>query len=404
MGVGMTGAMVLTLAVVGGGCGGGEVPGGEDEPRKTPTAVTGSAEPEHTPSSEPTSDTEALLLARQVQLQEGGDGLGPHCRMDEKTPVEFEQVPGVWLHNLFSQTDYPGVVVLCLRGFDPETPIDVVVGAGDLREQTTVTPSADEPTAQSSLGYDEERPTTLFEDGGTLPVYSQGYGGEPIEGPEGVMVSEMWHFMPPPDVREVLAEEGSFTLAATQGDRSATTEVEVPVPAEQAHYDVGSGSGRLLAVLGYPAGTRVPIGLYRNDDDLGPDVALVKQIGSVTMPRSRVATMPLGAELLAGEPLGSYCVIPPVAEPAACTDLEKWPGFPGVVSPGERGASVVRWQDILIRARVISDVPENRDGFYGPATVAKVREYLELRGVSNPDGTGILGPGLYTMLTGAPAD
>jgi hypothetical protein len=323
--------------------------------------------------------------------------------MDDDVPDGFERDPGVWLHILTSPTDYPGVVVLCLRGFDPSSTIDVVVESGGFRALTTVTPSTEEPTAESSLGYDEEAPTTLFDGGGELRVYTQGYGGEPIEGPKSALVSEMWHFMPPADVREVLAAEGSFRLTADQGDRTAMTEVEVPVPDEQAHYDVGSGPDRQLAVLGYPAGARVPIGLYRNDQDFDSGVMLVKQIGTVTMPDSRVATMPLRRNLLDDVPLGSYCAIPPVTSPTDCTTLEKWPPYPGVASPGDRGAVVARWQDILIRARVMSDVPENRDGFYGPATVARVREDLVSRRVRNPDGGATLGPGMYTLLTGAPA-
>ncbi len=215
------------------------------------------------------------------------------------------------------------------------------------------------------------------------------------------MVSEMWQSLPPSRVREELATAGSLTISAEQGDVRAVTRVPIPVPQTRAHYDVGAVDGQ-LAVVGYPAGARVPIGIYRQGS--GPRVTLVKQVASVTMPASQVAALPLRQELLSGVAQGTYCVMPPVTVPPGCSELTKWPAYPGQVVPGDRGEEVERWQSVLILARVMSDIPENRDGFYGPATARKLREYLTASAGTNPDGGDTLGPGLYTRLTGERAD
>jgi hypothetical protein len=133
-------------------------------------------------------------------------------------------------------------------------------------------------------------------------------------------------------------------------------------------------------------------------------VTLVKQVATVTMPASQVASLPLRQELLRGVPEGEYCVMPPVTTPPGCAGLAKWPAYPGQVLSGDQGIDVERWQHVLIVAGVMSDIPENRDGFYGPATVRKLRQFLRDRGMSNPDGGDTLGPGLYTLLTGERAD
>jgi len=380
------------------GCGSSDPPRADPTPRQPSSSTT--TDP---PVPDNGSATEELLLARQVQLQEGGDGLFPNCRLDEETPPEFERDPGVWLNSLYSSTDYPGITVLCLRGFEASEPIEVVLNSGDFRSMTTVRPVQAVPTGVSPLGYDDEVPTTLFDDQGELRVYTQSADTEDgaIEGPRGSMVSQMWQFLPPSDAREQLAASGSLTISAEQGDVRASMRLPIQVPQERAHYDVGAVD-RQLAVVGYPAGARVPIGVYRQGS--GPAVTLVKQVATVTMPASQVASLPLRQKLLRGVPEGDYCVMPPVSVPPGCAELTKWPAYPGQVLSGDRGIEVERWQHVLIVAEVMSDIPENRDGFYGPATARKLGEFLQARGMSNPDGGVTLGPGLYTLLTGERAD
>lgn len=79
--------------------------------------------------------------------------------------------------------------------------------------------------------------------------------------------------------------------------------------------------------------------------------------------------------------------------------INEWPAYPGPVSLGDTGEQVRRWQDVLIVAGIISDVPENHDGVYGNATEAAVRRYLSGLRAANPDGDGNLGPNMYDLIT-----
>jgi peptidoglycan hydrolase-like protein with peptidoglycan-binding domain len=74
------------------------------------------------------------------------------------------------------------------------------------------------------------------------------------------------------------------------------------------------------------------------------------------------------------------------------------PWFPGVAAPGDTGTTVVVWQDLLIRAGIISDMRANRDGIYGPATEDAVRAQEDGWGWTNPDGAGVLGGAFYSQL------
>ena len=140
-------ALLATLLVAGmiatgaSGCTpGGVPPNGSSPPTTSPAGSDTSASlPTREPSDPPsppdstsaptstatrtTSATEKLLLPQQIQLQEGGDGLGPSCSSEGAYPPGFDHDPGVWLNNLYSPTEYPYVVVLCLRGFQEAAPI-----------------------------------------------------------------------------------------------------------------------------------------------------------------------------------------------------------------------------------------------------------------------------------------
>jgi hypothetical protein len=344
------------------------------------------------------SRAEELFLGRQVQLQQGGDGIGPQCVLDEDTPAGFRHDPGVWLNNLFSVTEYPGLTVLCLRGFSLEESIDVVVSVGDLRTRTAVHPTGGAPTEDTTLGYQEEPSATLFVDGADLRVYQveelNPYGAA---GPRGSLVSEMWTFLPPAGVRDRMAGR-SVRITATQGARSASSDQLIPIPQKWANQVLSTPVGDRLVLIGYDAGSDVPVGLYRQTS-ASSEASLVRQVGFVTMPRSQVAEFPIPDGLLGGE-FGSFCLLPPVDREAYCQHRDNWPGYPGPITLGDAGAAVNAWQDILIGAGVISDIPENHDGVYGPATQAAVNQFMKQRGFEKHDGPQSLGPSMYRLLTG----
>ena len=349
---------------------------------------------------DPDSETEEFLLSQQAQLQFGGDGLSPNCEVDEDTPSAYGHDPGIWLHELFSNSDYPRIVTLCLHGFNPKRRIDLRVTAGDLAVNSSLRPVAGAPRPNSDYGYEDAPSTTLFEAGAVLRVYTKGYGSNPIGGPEPALTSEMWKFVPPPRARAAMAEAGSVTITATQRDATATEVHPIAVPHQRSYFTVHTPSGELLVLHGYPAGARVPIGLYRRDDPAKDSATRVRRLDTVRIPASQVATWPLRLGPLADLPPGTYCVIPPIEGPADCYGTSTWPDYPGRVAPGERGSDVKQWQSILIDVGVISDIPDNRDGFYGPKTQAAVEDYLRQERIEEYAVDGILAADLYTRLTG----
>jgi hypothetical protein len=352
-------------------------------------------------TSRPTTETEKLLLSRQIDLQVGGDSIFLSCRPEKDKAKFFERDPGVWVNNLNSSTEYLDNTVLCLRGFNVSAPIEIVVTAGSVTSHTEVRPVDGAPKSSAIFTYEDLPSENLFTDGAKLLVYSRDYGGGPIDGPDGTLISEMWRFLPPPLAREALAHEGSFTITATQGDVSASTRQPVAIPTTRDAYILHRkyrGSQRFVTV-GYPAGADVPIGLYRLTSYSAEKATLTKKIATVTIPYSRVADFPLIDYIRSLSP-GFYCVSPPVESETDCATLVVWPDYPGRIFVGDRGPRVKAWQEILIQAEIITDRSENRDGVYGPATRAAVRSYLEREGISNPDGGDALGRHLYDHLTG----
>jgi len=383
--------------------GGSDSSSAADQPSDTTSTSGGGSSdaPTATDASTSGSATEELLLGQQVRIQQGGDGLHPSCRIDADTPDVFRSDPGVWLHNLYSPSSYPHISVLCLRGFSTGTPIDVEVSGDGFSFHTSVQPVDASPEADpNSLGYEEEGPETLFVDGGQLAVYTHDYGDYELEGPPGVMSSEMWEFLPPAPVREAIATTQAIRLTATQGGMTATGEQPVVTPTATAYY-VAHVPSTMLVVEGFAVGAEVPVGVYRRSVDLS-SATLVEEAGSVTMPRSRVATFPVGGDTFTGLPAGSYCLMPPLGgADGDCELISDYPPYPGPASPGDRGAVVERWQEILIAAGLISDIPANHDGYYGPGTRAVVDQLEQDKG-GNVDGPGVLGPYLYGIITGVP--
>jgi hypothetical protein len=73
------------------------------------------------------------------------------------------------------------------------------------------------------------------------------------------------------------------------------------------------------------------------------------------------------------------------------------PDYPGEVHLGDRGEVARAWQAILIRAGVIHDRTSNRDGYFGPATQARVAELQASWGWTPIPGYA--GPRTYRKLT-----
>jgi hypothetical protein len=212
-------------------------------PTQEPSVSPSPTEPTPAPTSTTTrtkSATEKLLLPQQVQLQEGGDGLSPNCRPDGEFPPGFDRDPGIWLNNLYSPTEYPYIVVLCLRGFQEDDPIEVRLTTGSYTATTHVTPTSDLPTTDS-LGYEEEPSTTLFDDGAALRIYTRDYSGDAVDGPEGAFVTEMWSFFPPRAARDAMADAGSIEITAIQDAVTAHIEQPISTPKRRSYYMLSRG-------------------------------------------------------------------------------------------------------------------------------------------------------------------
>ncbi|MEU1710296.1 hypothetical protein ABZ478_33885 [Streptomyces sp. NPDC005706] len=104
-----------------------------------------------------------------------------------------------------------------------------------------------------------------------------------------------WTFLPSEPARTAIALSGGLTLTASSGEVTSTYEVPL-------HWDQGAQlpedweHSRDLVVYGYPAGTRVPIGLYRVGQNLVAE--LDRQIGKVVMPPSRVAAFNMPEDVI----------------------------------------------------------------------------------------------------------
>lgn len=307
-------------------------------------------------------------------------------------PSSFRTKPSVWIS---ARGDEPLLMPLgtgadlrlCLHGFSPSEPIDVVVTTGDVRARTLVVPS------DGDLRGTDLPPDTLFRDGLTLPV-------APEDG--AILASPDWWALPPIAVVDEMAAAGEVRVTATQGALTVETEQPVLLPTEVGEvvvspHDVGDVR---LRVWGFSAGATVPIGLYVNTDFQtegypGPNHELIRQIAEIVMPPHRVAEFAMAPDLLEGAAPGYYCVHAPGGW---CHRV--WPEFPGAVRPGDQGEAVRLWQDILIGARALANTLENRDGVYSAGQAAEIARWLELE-YRDFDGDLALDLELYAYLTDA---
>ena len=111
------------LGAVGSGCASGGSGGGAATPSLEGTSNSSASSPTDAPHSpvrpthdgqpsrttRPTSATEKLLLPEQVQLQEGGDGLGPSCSADVNCRNAANGLPGKQCQAPPAATPDPGL-------------------------------------------------------------------------------------------------------------------------------------------------------------------------------------------------------------------------------------------------------------------------------------------------------
>ena len=190
---------------------------------------------------------------------------------------------------------------LCLSGFDPQGPVVLNVRAGETAWTTQVLFD----TEATEYNQAESSRETLFD-------------GSPITSvaltDSEYFQSPTWVFVPPDDARDALTVAGEITVDAEQGDLTASATHQVQPEAEPGQTWIDRPYE--LAVYGFEPGANVPIGLYQNADP-GSDynMNLVKQIGTVTMPKSRVAVFSVPQELV--EPYAgqfTHCVAAPIGE------------------------------------------------------------------------------------------
>ncbi|KIF07582.1 hypothetical protein PL81_01105 [Streptomyces sp. RSD-27] len=256
-------------------------------PGETPTAAPAgrAATRPATPSSPGALD---ILLAQQFAM--GGEGAGPvSCRddLDRGTPSGPADRPRVWVTSGEDATGASNAVaagigeesLLCLQGFPPG-PITVTVEAGGRTYTTPVKPVA-ELSATPSATDD------LFNG---HPVEAEDVGG-------GLLQSGFWPFLPSEPALTDLARSRRFTVAARSGAVRAQSEVPLRLPRGAATME-GWERNHRIAVYGYPAGARVPIGLYLpKDGEAGGTMVLQRQVGRVVMPRHQVAVFTVPPEV-----------------------------------------------------------------------------------------------------------
>ncbi|MFF4263599.1 hypothetical protein [Streptomyces virginiae] len=267
-------ALALALALVAGCTTGHEVPAASPLAR-APTATTRPGTP--SPSAPD------LSLAQQFDM--GLPGADPVRCGDELallTRGRPADRPMAWVSSGRDERQSGDAVTfalggrsaLCLYGFAQGRPITVTIAAGGRTYTTPVTSVA----ALSSGNPSKEE---LF-NGRGLEV--EDLGG-------GFLRSGHWTFLPPDPAREAVAAAGRLTLTASAGGTRATG--GIPLRRTRGAETVeGWERGHRLAVFGFPAGARVPIGIYRlTRTEASARAVLVRKVGQVVMPRTGLAVL-----------------------------------------------------------------------------------------------------------------
>ncbi|MEU1519100.1 hypothetical protein ABZ490_44390 [Streptomyces sp. NPDC005811] len=244
----------------------------------------------------PSKKKRKKVLAGQLVAHPGGGGRGPDCVSDlPELPSRFGTSPAVWLSGMNGPKNVPLAfsAALCLHGFANDQPVTVTLTAGNRSYVTTVTPTSGELSVSRF-----EPPETLF-NGRRLQVFDVG---------SGLLESIEWSFVPPSSARDAIVKAGAVTTSAVQAGTSASYRQEVTVPNPPGE-DWIHGQRHRLVIFGFQQGEEVPVGLYRRTSQ-AHTFKLVRQIGTVTVPPSRIAvfTVP-GTVTATGD---QYCVSAPL--------------------------------------------------------------------------------------------
>lgn len=248
----------------------------------------------------------SLVLAGQLVLHPGGGGRGPDCFSDlPELPSRFATSPAVWLSGMNGPKNVPLAfsAALCLHGFSMDQPVTVTVTVGPRRYRTTVAPASGKlPVSRS------EPPETLF-NGRLLRVYNVG---------KGLLESNEWGFVPPSRARDGIVTAGAITTGAVQAGTSASYRQMATVAGTPGQRWIPGQLGHRLVIFGFQRDQQVPVGLYRRTSPGRPFV-LVRRIGAVTMPRSRIAVFTIPRTVtVTGE---RYCVTVPLKTLHDCPAL-----------------------------------------------------------------------------------
>lgn len=293
------------LACAAGGCTSGSgspaVQAGPASPSVSTGRTTAAPAPSASTTTSPATD---YLLAQQIAVLAAGDGAVPNCTADLARIPGLGTTPAVWIGSISgkNRVTTPDEVALCLSGFAPDQAVKVTVTAGTRQYVTSAEP------APGNLTYQHLEPSDSLFTGQALQVHAQG---------NGVLQSEKWWFVPIAAAREDLAAAGTLTIRATQGPLSAAHSQPVELPTLPNRLTVDTGSHQVL-IYGFEPGKKVPVGLYKVDQQT-QQAALVRQIGTVVMPRSRtvVFTVPDTVVSEVGSQ-ASYCVTVPLEQQYNC--------------------------------------------------------------------------------------
>ncbi|MER5200033.1 hypothetical protein ACWD3J_41795 [Streptomyces sp. NPDC002755] len=299
----LAGWLVLLCMAAATGCGSDS--GDTARTADTATARSASAATDQAIGARPTKKKKkkkSVVLAGQLVLHPGGGGRGPDCISDlAQLPSSFATSPAVWLSGMNGPDNVPLAfpVALCVHGFAMDQPVTVTVTVGTRSYRTTVTPASDKPPVGQF-----EPPETLFT-GRQLQVFEAG---------AGLLESNVWDFVPPSPARDAIVTAGAVTTSAVQAGTNTSYQQEVTV-AETPGQGWIRGQRHQLVIYGFQQDQEVPVGLYHRTSQAQP-FKLMRQIGAVTMPRSRIAVFPLPATVTAtGD---QYCVTAPLETLRSC--------------------------------------------------------------------------------------
>ncbi|WP_331724764.1 hypothetical protein [Streptomyces canus] len=274
----------------------------QDATRRTNTTTGNAAENRQAADARTPKPHKGPKLPGKFRNLAAGDGAAPDCKRDlSSLPAEFTTSPAVWM----STIQGPRSLVLnsenalCLHGFTAKRAVSVTVSDGRHGYTTTAQPTA------GKLTFDRYEPPESLFNGARLRVYDIG---------SGVMQSETWDFVPQSAARESLAAAGHFTISAAQGSTTASYRQSVGVPTNPERARLRGENKRRLVIYGFKQGDTIPIGLYQLAGEASDQATLVRQLGSVVMPRSRTAVFAV-PQSAAGN---TYCITVPLATQYNC--------------------------------------------------------------------------------------